>query len=114
MPLKFRFMAVPPEEMGMRGGDIKAFKSTVEVIEKGVVVCTRTIAVNSPLSWGGYTFYQTSYNPDDLAWSALQVVRDPGIPIVYAGFVLMMTGLTLVFCVGPWLGDQRRRTGELS
>ncbi|MEI7880606.1 MAG: cytochrome c biogenesis protein ResB [bacterium] len=114
MPLKFRFMAVPPEEMGMRGGDIKAFKSTVEVIEKGAVVSTRTIAVNSPFSWGGYTFYQTSYNPDDLAWSALQVVRDPGIPIVYAGFVLMMTGLTLVFCVGPWLGDQRRRTGELS
>jgi len=114
MPLKFRFMVAPPEDMGRQGGDIKAFKSTVEVLENGAVVCTRTIAVNSPFSWGGFTFYQTSYNPEDLAWSALQVVRDPGIPIVYAGFVLMMTGLTLVFCVGPWLGDQRRRTGELS
>jgi cytochrome c biogenesis protein ResB len=100
--------------MGMRGGAIKAFKSTIEVIENGVVVGTPTIAVNSPFSRGGYSFYQTSYNPDDLTYSALQVVRDPGIPIVYAGFALMMAGLTLVFCVGPWLGDPRRTAGGLS
>jgi hypothetical protein len=114
MPLKFQYEAVPPSGMGMQGGAIKAFKSTIEVIENGVVVSTRTIAVNSPFSWGGFSFYQTSYNPDDLTWSALQVVRDPGIPVVYAGFILMMAGLTLVFCVGPWMGDQRRTTGGLS
>lgn len=106
IPLKFQFMAGPPPDMG-RQGPIKAFKSTVEIIENGAGVSTRTIAVNSPLSWHGYTFYQSSYNPDDLAWSALQVVRDPGVPIVYAGFILIMAGLTLVFCVGPWLGHQR-------
>lgn len=113
MPLKFLFETAPAENMG-RQGSIKAFKSTVEVIENGVVMSAPTIAVNSPFSWKGFSFYQTSYNPDDLAWSALQVVRDPGIPIVYAGFILMMVGLTLVFCVGPWMGDQRRSTGELS
>ena len=111
MPLKFQFVTAQPTDSQ---GPIKAFKSTVEVIEKGVVVSTRVIAVNSPFSWGGFTFYQTSYNPDDLAWSALQVVRDPGIPIVYVGFILMMAGLTMVFCVGPWLGDQRRTTGGVS
>ncbi|MEI6166024.1 MAG: cytochrome c biogenesis protein ResB [bacterium] len=114
MPLKFQYESAPSPGMGMRGGDIKAFKSTIEVIENGVVVSTRTIAVNSPFSWGGFSFYQTSYNPEDLTWSALQVVRDPGIPVVYAGFILMMAGLTLVFCVGPWMGDQRRTTGGLS
>ena len=114
MPLKFQYEVVPSSGMGMQGGAIKAFKSTIEVIENGVVVRTRTIAVNSPFSWGGFSFYQTSYNPDDLTWSALQVVRDPGIPVVYAGFILMMAGLTLVFCVGPWMGDQRRTTGGLS
>ena len=112
MPLKFRFQTAPPEERRMQG-PIKAFKSTVEVIENGVVADTRTIAVNSPLSRGGFTFYQTSYNPDDLSWSALQVVRDPGVPVVYAGFALMMVGLTLVFCIAPWLGEQTRMTGEL-
>ena len=114
MPLTFLYRVAPPPGMGMRGGAIKAFKSTIEVIENGVVVGTPTIAVNSPFSRGGYSFYQTSYNPDDLTYSALQVVRDPGIPIVYAGFALMMAGLTLVFCVGPWLGDPRRTAGGLS
>lgn len=113
MPLKFRYYAVPADEMGGQG-DIKAFKSTIEVLENGAVVSTRTIAVNSPFSWGGFTFYQASYHPNDLSYSELQVVRDPGIPIVYAGFILMMAGLTLVFCVGPWMGDQRRPTGGLS
>lgn len=113
MPLKFRFLAGLPPDMG-RQGPIKAFKSTVEIIEDGAVVGTHAIAVNSPLSWRGYTFYQASYNPDDLAWSALQVVRDPGVPIVYAGFILLMAGLTLVFCVGPWLGHQRPEAGGVS
>ncbi|MEI8140667.1 MAG: cytochrome c biogenesis protein ResB [bacterium] len=112
MPLKFRYQAGSPTDMG-RQGPIKAFKSTIEVIENGAVMSTPTIAVNSPFSWGGFSFYQTSYNPDDLSWSALQVVRDPGIPVVYAGFILMMAGLTLVFCVGPWLGEQRRTKGEI-
>jgi cytochrome c biogenesis protein ResB len=112
-PLKFRFLAAAPVERGMSGA-IKAFKSTVEIIEHGAVVDTRTISVNSPLSRDGFTFYQTSYNPDDLTWSALQVVRDPGVPIVYAGFILMMAGLTLVFCVTPWLVDQRRMTGGIT
>jgi len=113
LPLNFRYFSVPADEMGGQG-DIKAFKSAVEVIENGSVVGTRTIAVNAPFSWKGFTFYQTSYNPDDLTWSALQVVRDPGVPIVYTGFILMMAGLTLVFCVGPWLGGQRRQAGGIS
>lgn len=114
MPLEFRYMAVPPSGMGGAQGPIKAFKSTVDVLENGVVTATRTIEVNVPFTWKGFTFYQTSYNPDDLAWSALQVVRDPGIPLVYAGFILMMVGLSLVFCVGAWMNDQRSVAGGVS
>jgi cytochrome c biogenesis protein ResB len=110
MPLTFIFLASPPVERG-RSGAIKAFKSKVDVLEDGRVASTCTIAVNSPLMWKGYTFYQSSYHPGDLTWSELQVVRDPGVPIVYAGFILMMVGLTLVFCVGPWLGSQQKVTG---
>jgi len=112
MPLRFRYYSAPAEESGNRG-TIKSFKSMIEVIENGSVAATRTIEVNASFSWRGYTFYQTSYNPDDLTWSALQVVRDPGVPIVYAGFVLMMAGLTMVFCVGPWLAGQGRTAGEV-
>lgn len=112
-PLEFRF-EMPLSAMDRGGPPIKAFRSTLAILENGAVVLTKTVAVNSPLSYRGYTFYQTNYDPGDLTWSALQVVRDPGIPVVYAGFALMMAGLTIVFCVGPWLDGQRQATGGMS
>jgi cytochrome c biogenesis protein len=42
-------------------GMVKAWKSTVTVMENGSAVLTRTIQVNKPLTYGGYSFYQTSY-----------------------------------------------------
>lgn len=110
MPLQFRF--VSGSTMGKMGATPKAFRSTVEFIEGNKVVLRKVIAVNAPLSYGGYTFYQSSYNPDDLTWSVLQVVRDPGVPVVYAGFIIMMLGLTVVFCVGPYLENRKVGTGE--
>lgn len=116
MPLTFRFksasdaMAVNRHELA----PIKAFKSSLELLDGGAVVRAQTVVVNAPLGYRGYTFYQSGYDPEDLTWTALQVVRDPGVMIVYSGFVLMMLGLTVVFCVGPWLESQRRTKGWLS
>lgn len=112
MPLRFRFLFHPGAAKG--GGAIKAFKSTLQFIDGGKVVLEKTIAVNSPVSYKGYTFYQSGYNPEDMKWTSLQVVRDPGVPLVYAGFVLMMAGLTVVFCVGPWLDSQRKKPGVVT
>ena len=110
-PLIFRFEMAATADPRTRGRAIKAFRSSVELLESGKVVLTKTVAVNAPLSYRGFTFYQTNYDPNDLSWSALQVVRDPGVPVVYTGFVLMMVGLTIVFCVGPWLESQRQASG---
>ncbi len=82
---------------------IKNFRSTVQLVDNGVAVGERTIAVNSPLKVKSYTFYQTGYNPDDLSWTSLRVVRDPGVPFVYAGFILLIGGLFVVFYLNPWL-----------
>ena len=111
MPLEFRFVMASASAMARGGPSIKAFKSTVEILENGAVVRRQVIAVNSPFTHRGYTFYQLSYNPEDLTWSSQQVVKDPSVLIVYAGFLLMMVGLTIVFCVGPWLDAQRGQTG---
>jgi hypothetical protein len=84
-------------------GPIKSFKSTIEIVDGDAVVKSKTIEVNSPASYKGYTFYQSGYNPNDLSYTSLQVVKDPGVPVVYAGFSLMIVGLFIVFYLNPWL-----------
>lgn len=81
---------------------IKTFRSTVAILDKDhPQPLIRTLAVNSPLSHRGYTFYQSGYDERDLTWTSLQVVRDPGVMIVYAGFVLTLVGLVMLFCLYP-------------
>lgn len=89
-------MSSPPEMA------IRNFRSTINVLHDGGVD-TRALAVNSPLKLKGYTFYQSGYNPDDLSGTFLQIVRDPGVPLVYGGFVLLVGGLFTVFYLNPWL-----------
>lgn len=113
MPLKFRFKAAQAAASAMGPQTPKSFKSSLEVLENGAVVASRTVMVNAPFSYRGYVFYQANYDPNDLSWSALQVVKDPGVPVVYSGFILMMAGLTAAFCVGPWLDSQSRTKGAL-
>lgn len=84
-----------------RSKRIRSFKSTLQLLENGKVVREKTIEVNSPLSYRGYTLYQSGYNPENLTWSTLQVVRDPGVPVVYTGFLCMIGGLILLLCFKP-------------
>jgi len=45
-------------------GMVKAWKSTVTVLEAGAGVLTQAILVNKPLTYKGFSFYQTSYGSD--------------------------------------------------
>ncbi|MFZ4394001.1 MAG: cytochrome c biogenesis protein ResB [Kiritimatiellia bacterium] len=113
-PLHLRYEVGMSEPSVGRSGAIKAYKSRLQILTDGKPVCEKTIAVNAPLSYGGYTFYQSGYNPKDLKWTSLQVVRDPGVIIVYIGFVLMMVGLTLVFWVAPMAETGKPKDGVVS
>ncbi len=53
------------------------------------------VKVNHPLRHGGFTLYQAAYDPEDEKVSVLEASKDPGVAVVYAGFILLMTGLTL-------------------
>ena len=46
----------------------------------------------------------------DTALKLLQVVNDPGVPVVYAGFALMIAGLFVVFYVSPWMAARVKKT----
>ncbi len=78
-------------------GKIKQFHSQVAIIQGGWVAVRRAIEVNQPLRWGGYTLYQAGYDPENPQYSSLLVSRDPGVPLVYAGFLLLTVGLTWTF-----------------
>lgn len=82
---------------GMRSGMIKSFRSTVAILEDGRLVEKRQIEVNAPMAYKRHNFYQSNYRAEDLDWTGLQVVRDPGVPVVYIGFVLLIVGLFAVF-----------------
>jgi hypothetical protein len=58
----------------------------------------RTISMNAPLEYGGYTFYQSSYQFDrkgEPTASMLSVARDRGEAVVYVGYFGLMLGLVV-------------------
>jgi cytochrome c biogenesis protein ResB len=73
------------------------------VIEGGRDVRTATIEVNHPLEHGGTALYQSDFDPEDLELTGLSVVRDPGLWVVYAGFMLCTLGIIAVFYLHPAL-----------
>ena len=62
-----------------------------------------SIAVNKPLERDGWTFYPTGFDPDDPTVASVEVVHDPGVRWVFAGFVLIGLGAAYVFYVEPLL-----------
>ncbi len=84
-----------------KGDDVKDFLSQVTVLEEGREVLTRTVEVNHPLTHGGFSLYQSEYDPDDPTFSGFEVVSDPGLPLVYAGFVIMILAVAWVIIGVP-------------
>ena len=66
------------------------------------------IRMNSPLRYGGETFYQGSFTPDERA-TILQVVRNPSWLTPYIACVMVSVGLLWQF-LGHLIGFARRRT----
>ena len=84
-----------------RGRDLRDYKRRVRVLANGEEIMAKTIEVSHTLVYGGYTIYQQSYNEVDWTWTGFEVVRDPGLWIVYLGFIMMCIGSIYVFYVRP-------------
>lgn len=79
----------------------KDFISRVSILKGGKEIINQDIRVNEPMRFGGYTFFQSSYDNQALSWSGLQVVKDPGVPVIYFGFILLILGLVMIFYINP-------------
>lgn len=77
----------------------KSIASRVRLTRDGQTLKDAVVEVNSPLKFEGLVIYQTAYgkDPQGRYYSGFQIVRDPGVPVVWAGFILLMAGLFLSF-----------------
>ncbi|RJP33196.1 MAG: hypothetical protein C4547_12815 [Phycisphaerales bacterium] len=70
---------------------------------------SRVVSMNNPASYGGYTFFQSSYRQEaGRSTTVLSVAADPGQPIVFAGYILMLVGMVVVLVIR--VGDRRQAT----
>lgn len=81
---------------------VKTYASHVSVLdEQGGELRRATILVNQPLKVGRFTFYQSGYDKRTERSTVLEVVYDPGVSLVFVGFVLMPLGIAYVFYIQP-------------
>ena len=91
---------------------VRDFKSDLAVFEEGEERARKTIEVNDPLHYGGYHFYQQSYDEEHGRYTVLAVRSDSGLPIVYAGFFLVGAGIAWLFWAQPAWGYLARRRDD--
>ena len=78
---------------------IRDYFSDVTVIKDGKEVAGKTIEVNHPLHYGGYHFYQYSYDSEAGEYTILSVTSDSGLYIVYTGYWLLSLGCSVAVLV---------------
>ena len=76
------------------------FASEVKIYTQEGTITEGTIEVNRPMEIEGWKIYQLSYDETKGRWSDVSVfelVRDPWLPVVYAGIIMMMAGAVSLF-----------------
>lgn len=69
------------------------YASRVRIVD-GNSSFEEVISMNNTLSYKGYKFFQTFYDPDEKG-TILSVSKDPGVEVTYAGYALLFLGLIL-------------------
>jgi len=72
---------------------ISDYVSELEIIKDGKVAAAKNIEVNHPFYYGGYHFYQHSYDAEGGQYTVLMVASDTGLGMVYAGYVMLCVGV---------------------
>lgn len=88
---------------------VRTFESHVAVLDgEGKELRKAAILVNGPLRAGRYVLYQMSYDQQTEQSSTLEVVYDPGVPLVFIGFLTLPAGIAFVFYIQPILRRRAR------
>lgn len=89
-------------------GAPKRYASDIQVQTKTGQKVRTVVEVNKPARLGGWTIYQYDYDTEMGAksrYSVLELVRDPWLPLVYVGILMMLVGAVCLFVLAlPWRG----------
>lgn len=73
------------------------FRSLVQIVEPDGTTIPADIHMNHPLHYKGWSFFQSSYRQENgREATILAVSRDPGQPIVFFGYFLLVGGMIVV------------------
>ncbi|HRR34618.1 MAG TPA: cytochrome c biogenesis protein ResB [Kiritimatiellia bacterium] len=84
-----------------RDAPVREYRSRVTITEPGRAPYVANVRVNEPVFVRGYHIYQMSWGHSTdrlrrpVVYTVLQVIRDPGLKLVYAGFTLLFAGILL-------------------
>lgn len=84
--------------------EVKKYSSYVQVFTEQGESKEAVIEVNKPLRIANWSIYQLSYDESRGKYSqtsVFELVRDPWLPIVYAGIIMLLAGSFFLFIVGP-------------
>jgi hypothetical protein len=87
------------------------FESDVQLTDpqRGLILM-RTISMNNPLRYRGYSFFQSSFIEGAPETTILSVRNDPGTPFVYAGFLIVIGGVVAMFILRRKAAVSTRRS----
>jgi len=91
---------------------IKSYKSDLAVVENGKVTAEKVLEVNHPLHYGGYHFYQSSYDAQGRQYTVLDVTSDSGTLWIHAGMLLLVAGAAWRFYGRPVVTFLRKRAED--
>jgi hypothetical protein len=87
----------------------KKFESLLVVKDTRGMADTVRLEVNKPYRMKGWKLYQTSYDTQMGKYSTVSVieaVRDPWLPVVYAGILLLLGGAVYLFWLGRGISNK--------
>jgi len=92
----------------------RSFESDVTMVDSASgEQLRRTISMNNPAEFGGLTLFQSSYRIDGTTRvSFLSVSRDPGMPVVFAGYIGMIGGMIIVLITRAT--EQKKKSAMLT
>lgn len=79
-------------------GTPKMYRSDLTFLKNNRVVYQGSVRVNYPITFEEIRFYQANYGVADMKYyTGLQVNKDPGVPVIFAGSLFLIFGFMTVF-----------------